>query len=157
MGLLELSSDDRRQMINDIINRSGTANDISKWYGVPVEELRKFVIDNRERLTLMANSVESIDETDEPRDESDTLTPSQLSDLWITNKFQRLYRLQKISEVLYEQAQDNCDSVTVREFRSYLILAANELGQLLHRGSGESAGDDVLSVDIQGVDMESMR
>jgi hypothetical protein len=146
-------------MINDIINRSGTANDISKWYGVPVEELRNFVDDNRDRLTLMANSVESIDpETDdEPRDESNTLTPSQLSDLWITNKFQRLYRLQEISEVLYKHAKDSCDSVTVREFRSYLILAANELGQLLHRGSGESAGDDVLSVDIQGVDMESMR
>ncbi len=48
-------------------------------------------------------------------------------------------------------------STAVRELRSYMQLAANELGQLLHRGAGDAGDGSYLSVDINGVNMENLR
>jgi regulatory protein YycH of two-component signal transduction system YycFG len=88
------------------------------------------------------------------------VTPTQLDDLWITNKFERLLRLQTIADGLYQAMVNQqlfTDAVLVREYRSYLQLVANELGQLLHRGSGDSGTGDTMTVDIQGVNMDSLR
>lgn len=86
-------------------------------------------------------------------------TPKQLDDLWLTNKFERLKRIQFLADGMYESIVSGAyygDATLMREYRSYLMLAANELGQLLHRGAGDSGGD-TLSVDIQGIDMENLR
>jgi hypothetical protein len=85
-----------------------------------------------------------------------------LDELWITNKFERLKRLQDLAELQFQDAAHGdlvgADlSTALREFRSYLALAANELGQLLHRGSGESGTHEMLNVNIEGIDMEQLR
>jgi hypothetical protein len=151
----EMTSADRIALVNAIAGREGTASQIALWYDTSVEWLRSFVEDNREELE--ETRLRILEAESEVEQSSDTITPVQLDDLWITKKFDRLKRLQKIADLLYEEAQhDPTDSTVLRELRSYLVAAANELGQLLHRGSGES-GTDSLSVDIQGVDLDNLR
>jgi hypothetical protein len=82
--------------------------------------------------------------------------------MWITNKAQRLQRLQRVADIAYDDIVSGglvgAELATaVREFRSYLTSAANELGQLLHRGAGDSGTGDYLSVELNGVDMDSLR
>jgi len=147
-----LTPTDTALLLNDIATRAGTGQQIAGWYGMTIPELRAFTADNMDKLTELR---ESLAETAQAAD-AETVTPTQLDDLWITNKFERLRRLQDVAEILYDQRKLG-DAVTMREFRSYLMLAANELGQLLHRGSGEAGTGDTLSVDIQGVDMDTLR
>jgi hypothetical protein len=149
----ELEPEDISKLITDIALRAGTAKELARWYGVEIAWLREFVAANQEAIEqAKLTSVE-----DPPVIEQDlaTVTPTQLDDLWITKKFERLRRMQDIADRLQKDA--GYDAMAAREFRSYLTLAANELGQLLHRGAGESSGGDILNVDIQGVDMEHLR
>lgn len=133
--------------------REGTAKEIAEWYGVTVAELREWVRGHTEVL-------EAYEEPSEvPSSEPD---PTELADLWITNKFERLKRLQRLADVQYRECVDGrlvgTELATgLREFRSYLALAANELGQLLHRGSGEAAEGETLQVEIPGVDLGAMK
>lgn len=152
-SMLELTPADRIALIHAIATREGTAKEIAEWYGTKVSTLRKFVEANREEIEQVAEQAQALqEETD-----SSVVTPDQLDELWITQKAARLARYQKIADLLFEEmVQGGRDSTTLREFRSYLTTAANELGQLLHRGSGD-AGTDQLSVDIQGVDLEDLR
>lgn len=142
-------------MIRAIAKREGTADELAKRFRMSTIELRTFTVDNMAAIKATADA-----QADAPA--LGEVTPEQLSDLWITNKFERLKRYQLLAEELYNDALfsglSGADLATsVREFRSYLQLAANELGQLLHRGSGESGTDDSLSVEIIGVDMETLR
>lgn len=99
---------------------------------------------------------------DEPLEPYDAVSPQQLADLWITNKFERLKRLQTVADETYKAIEQGTEStaelaIITREFRSYLMLAANELGQLLHRGAGDAGTEDTLNINIAGVDMENLR
>lgn len=146
---------DRIAVMNAIAAREGSAGQISKAYGVPVPVLRKLVDENKEELArLRQNLLASEREED---DDPASVSVADLSSLWITDKTERIRRFQAITELLYKEAKkDPTDSTVLRELRSYMAAVANELGQLLHRGSGE-AGSDSLSVDIQGVNMDDMR
>ena len=149
----ELEPEDISRLITDIALRTGTAKELARWYGVEIAWLREFVAANQEAIEQAR--LAAVDDPPEIKQDAATITPTQLDDLWITKKFERLRRIQTVAERLEKDA--GVDAMAAREFRSYLTLAANELGQLLHRGAGESSGGDVLNVDIQGVDMENLR
>lgn len=149
---MELTADERQQLVHDIATRAGTASELAKWYDSTVDELRQFAKEYKLEIEMAAQSPE--DSTN-----SEALTATQLDDLWITKKFDRLMRLQHVADLTYDAIQRGGygDATLVREFRSYLTLAANELGQLLHRGSGDSSTDETLSIQIKGVDMEALK
>lgn len=150
-----LTAVDKQLLIQTIASRALTATELAKRYKTTIEELSEFTSENREAITQVRQALEE-------QTPSTDATPMQLDDLWITKKFERLKRLQAVADSAYESIMFDqligADYATVlREFRSYLMLAANELGQLLHRGSGDSGTGDTLSVDIQGIDMETLK
>lgn len=150
-----MDAETRLELIADIASREHTAGQIAARFGIPVPTLRAFVQDNLPAIEAERRR------QDEPAPQ-DELSPADLSTLWITNKYERLKRLQEVADETKQMIDDGGMSpaefaTAVREFRSYLMLAANELGQLLHRGSGDSGTDDILSVEIGGVNMESLR
>lgn len=157
---MSMTAAERQTLINAIALRVGTASQLSSRFSIPVAELRTFTATNL--AAIQAAERRLTGQEDEPTD-STTVTPQQLEDLWITNKFERLKRLQEIADETYSGINNGSFSggadlaMAVREFRSYLMLAANELGQLLHRGSGDGGTGDSLSIDIAGVDMNSLR
>lgn len=137
--------------------RLGTGKALSQRFGLSLDQLKEFVTENRSQIQRIADG-----EPEPEPEKEEVVTPEQLDDLWITNKFQRLRRMQKVAEetedMIFAGGMTPAElSTAIREFRSYLMLAANELGQLLHRGSGEAGTGDSLHIDIQGVDMETMR
>lgn len=150
--MIKLTPDERQELIHTIANREATTRELVKWYETTEEELKAFVVSHRLEIEMAAQS-----NVDNPG--MDVVTPTQLDELWISNKFQRLLRLQEVADLAYDAIQRGGygDSTLVREFRSYLMLAANELGQLLHRGSGEAGTGDTLSVHIEGVDPENLK
>lgn len=151
-----MNATDRQSLIEDIASREYTASQMSVRYGIPVPTLREFV-------ALHTPAIEAARRRLEEPEDSATVTPTQLDDLWITNKFERLKRLEAVADSTYDSIINGAamnpaeQAIVIREFRSYLMLAANELGQLLHRGSGDAGTGDVLSVEIAGVDMETLR
>lgn len=151
--MVELTPTDRVTLINALAGREGTAKQIATWYGFSsVQALKEWVEANREVIEEAKERLDSY----QP-EKSNVVTPTELDQLWIGNKFARLARYEHIANLLFEEAvRDPTDSTVLRELRSYLAAAANELGQLLHRGSGES-GTDSLSVDIQGINLENLR
>lgn len=143
-------------LIRAIALREGNVSELAKRFGMLPDVIRQFASVQRPLIETYAR-----DHAASPQAAA-TVTPTQLDDLWITKKFERLQRYQVLADALYDDAVHGSLSgadlaTTVREFRSYLALAANELGQLLHRGSGDSGTDSVLSVEIAGVDMEALR
>lgn len=141
---------DIEALIQAIANREGTAQQLASSFGYTVNELKQFTNVYKERIKQAAS---------EPEEPSNVVTPTQLDELWITNKFERLKRLQNVADLAYRaiEAGGYGDSTLVREFRSYLMLAANELGQLLHRGSGDSADGETLNVSFEGIDLEQLK
>jgi hypothetical protein len=151
---------EEQTLINAIALRVGTAKQLSERFAIPVPELREFAAANIERIERAVERLTGGEDTQASTGQA--LSPNQLDDLWITKKFERLKRLQTVAEEAEAMITDGGISaaemtMAVREFRSYLMLAANELGQLLHRGSGDAANGDVLSVEIAGVNMENLR
>lgn len=141
------------QLIAAIARREGTARQLAERFGYTTDELREFAKTHNSAIENFVNNKE---------DRLDTVTPTQLDELWISQKFERLTRLQSCAEIMFkeikrERLEGSELATALREFRSYLMLAANELGQLLHRGSGDSGSGDTLSVEISGVDMDKMR
>jgi hypothetical protein len=162
----DLTPTDQAMLLGALARREGTAREIAWWYSLSPEELTEFVAENRPVLETMRAEFEREQEEAEQADtepgDPALVTPLQLDQLWISNKAARLTRYQQVSDVLYRDlAKGHLSgsdlSTAAREFRSYLQLAANELGQLLHRGAGDSGDADTLSLDIQGVDIDSMR
>jgi hypothetical protein len=150
---------EEQAVINAIATRQGTARELAEKFNTTTEALRLFATEHKERIEQAKRRLEGGEEEEAT---PDTLTPTQLDDLWITNKFERLKRLQAVAEetenMIVGGGMSAAElSMAVREFRSYLMLAANELGQLLHRGSGDSGAGDTLSVEIAGVDMDALR
>lgn len=143
----------RQELIVAIAGREGTAAELSKRFGLSVAKLQIFLRAHRAEIELAA---ESLEDDDEP--EMDVVTPAQLSELWISNKTARLKRFEMIANKLFTAIMaGTLDAVILREFRFYAQGAANELGQLLHRGAGEQSEGDKLTVDFVGVDPESFR
>lgn len=158
--MIELTSVDRQRLIIAIASKEWTASELALQFGHTIEDLRTFTSNNIEAIELAHeelldkaedNALSNVD----PQDSAE-VTPTQLDDLWITKKFERLWRYQRIADALFDMACSG-DSVATREVRSYMRAAADELGQLLHRGAGESGENDYLSVDIQGVDMGALQ
>lgn len=147
----------RNALIRAIALRDRTANELAIDFNLDVQTLKDFVELNRPAIQAER------DRLDNPPPDTGEPTPEQLSDLWITNKFERLKRLQEVAEEAYQNIVGGMydspaeQATVIREFRSYLMLAANELGQLLHRGAGDAGEGDSLKIEIAGVDMESLR
>lgn len=153
--MVKLPEATRIALLNAIAAKEGTASQISQWYGVSVPNLKAFVKANREELERTRDILEAAEK--EQHENSNIVSVNELDALWISKKVDRLQRYQNVADMLYKElGKDPTDSTALREFRSYLVAAANELGQLLHRGAGES-GTDALNVDIQGVDMDKLR
>lgn len=153
---MQLTDLDRAALIQDIASRRKNARALAAQYSATISELRDFTVANLAEIEAARTALENGSENDA------TVTPAQLNDLWITKKFERLQRLEAVADLTYKRIQSDqfvgSDYATIiREFRSYMLQAANELGQLLHRGAGDVGSGDMLSVDIQGVDMGSLR
>jgi hypothetical protein len=136
------------QLIAAIARREGTARQLAERFDRTTDELREFVKTHNSAIENFLNS--NVD------DES-VVTPTQLDELWISNKFERLRRYETICDSLFKVCQDTPDAVALRELRSYLLAASNELGQLMHRGSGDAGTGDSLHVEIQGIDLDNLR
>lgn len=142
---------DKQALIIAIATREGTARQLALWYDLEIPQLRQFTEDNLEAIERARQAWE-----DSEQDPS-SVSPSELSELWISDKSARLQRIERVAGLLYRDIVEGTrDATTLRELRSYMALAANELGQLLHRGAGDS-GSDTLNVDIEGVDFENLR
>lgn len=152
MAMTEL---DKAQLKHAIACREGTINALCARFKLTKDELHEF-------FALHEVEIRDMREREHDRDRSDAGEPSptELDQLWITKKVERLWRMQQIADGIYTEIKRYKlygDAVLIREFRSYLQLAANELGQLLHRGSGDSAAGDTLSVSLPGVDVDALR
>ncbi len=143
-------------LITAIASKIGKPSQIASMYGMEVAALREFATENVERIREMHERLNA------PEEPEEDVSPAALDALWITQKTERLKRLQAVAEeaevMIFSGGLSAAElSTAVREFRSYLSLAAQELGQLLNRGAGDGASGDTLSVEIAGVDMESLR
>lgn len=148
-----MERDEHKKLIRAIALREGTARQLAERFGITTQGLRRFA----------EKYMHEIENWEDPEEDPSGVTPQQLEDLWIANKYERLKRMQEVAEVTAELIQFGRQlapaelATAIREYRSYMMLAANELGQLLHRGSGDSGQGDTLSVSIEGVDMDTMR
>lgn len=165
--MIELSPADRLTLVNDIASRAGKASEIAKWYGATVAELKAFTEDHRAEIEDARDRLETAALTANYESKSGKLTnleptPKELDELWLTKKTARLNRMEEVADVLYRDIMHGNLAGTelataVREFRSYLQAAANELGQLMHRGAGEANPDDTMSLQFNGVDLDNLR
>jgi hypothetical protein len=152
--MIDLDPQTKIALIEDVALRRGTAQELSEKYGIAIDDLREWARENKMLLKLAAKKFK--EETDKL---NDTITPTQLSELWLAKKFDRILRYQIIADELYDMItkDGSTDPTVLREFRSYCLAAANELGQLLHRGSGESADGATVSYKIEGVNMDALK
>lgn len=161
MIMLQFSAmerDERQALIRAIARREGNAETLSARFGYPTKELRAFVAENRAEIAGYAAALADV----EPEVDGTEPDPTALDELWITNKTERITRYQVLADKLYaEIATGKYDgaelAMAVREFRSYLTVVANELGQLLHRGAGDAGTGDSLAVSFTGVDMDALK
>lgn len=138
-----LTLEQRESLIYDIASREYTIDELMSDYACTRDQLKTFVAENHDKLTRVRaeNFPEHVDDP-----------------LWIANKNDRLKRLQAVADLLYDSIiNTGLDQVTLRELRAYLNAAAQELGQLLNRGSGDAASGDTLNVEFPGVDMDQLR
>lgn len=154
MPITDLDTEARQELILDIASREYSTTALCDMWQCTKEDLQAFVANNRMSLELARQEMEQGEEesTSDP-------TPTHLDELWISKKFERLYKLQRVADLAYAaiEAGSYGDSTLLREFRSYLTLAANELGQLLHRGSGEAADGDTVTYEFKGIDLDALR
>lgn len=143
----------KMQLIEDVALRRGTGAELAAKYEVSIEDLKEWAAENKLLLKLAARKFR-----EETRKLNDTVSPKQLNDLWIGKKFDRLLKYQIIADELFEMIMEgSTDPTVLREFRSFCLAAANELGQLLHRGAGESSDGAVVRYNFGNVDMDAMK
>lgn len=135
------------ELVTAIASRQWTGGQLSTLFNKSVEELKEFVDTHREEIEEARVVYEDLEK----------LKDIDLKDLWISSKAERLRRLQNVCDSLYAVAVVSLDSTILRELRSYLFLASNELGQLMHRGSGATGDSDSASYTLHGVDLDAMR
>lgn len=146
----EMDATERQELIYAIASREGTAEELADRFNYTVTELETFTKKHLKAIKLAADALDR----EEPRD---VVTPAELEALWITQKSARIGAYEAIATKLYENIMttSTVDATELREFRFYLTAVANELGQLLHRGSGEQPDGDRLQVEFVGVDPTS--
>lgn len=159
-AMRELTIEEEDELVKDLLTRAGTAAEIAKWYDLTKEELTTYVASHRERLEALREKAENPEA--QPAESDATVTPEQLDQLWISNKFERLKRAQRAADILYADIETNKLqgaelSTSLREFRSYCMWVSNELGQLMHRGSGDAGSGDVLGLEFVGIDINSLK
>lgn len=153
-----MERDQRAVLIRAIATREGNAEELSRRFGMPTKALREFVAENHAEIAGYAAALADTAEADDSG-EPDVAT---LDGLWITNKTERLKRYQVLAEKLFAEIEagtyDGAElAMAVREYRSYCTVVANELGQLLHRGAGDTGTGDTLAVSISGVDLDALK
>lgn len=154
--MLELTPEDEQDLIRDIATRAGTAAEIASWYGFTKAELSAYVEAHRPQLERAREKAEAPPEL--PAEPS----PVELDELWITNKHERIKRAQECADILYRDIRANSYegaelATALREFRSYCVWVSNELGQLMHRGAGDAGTGDSLAIELDGVNLDTMR
>lgn len=161
--MAEMSDAERQELVIAIASREGTARELAERFGYTTKELRAFVDENKKailyaRISLEDQEEEATEEDLAALERGDVVTPAQLDELWISKKIARLTRYETIANKLYADAMTSSpDSTVLRELRAYMNAAAQELGQLLHRGAGDSGTGDKLTVHMVGVDPDSFR
>lgn len=142
--------DRTNELMRALALREGTASQLSKRFDMTVDALHDFVEEHKDKLeALRAEQPDDLDDAE--------LSPEQLSSLWITNKYERLRRYQSVADQLLKYIKKGgADATNLREFRTYLNYAAQELGQLLNRGAG-AAEEHNVSYTVTGVDMEKLQ
>lgn len=155
----------RLQMIHAVALREGTARELAERFNMPVKALRAFVAEHEDTIRHIAEEAaweaqRAAAEAEAAPD--DVVLPKDLDELWISKKTERLRRYQVIADQLFYActALDKrglTDATTLRELRSFMRYAAEELGQLLHRGSGDMPEDATVRYVLPGVDMENLR
>lgn len=151
-----LDPSDRQALILAIANREGTARELANKFGVSVRFLKSFVEQHREAIEL----ARTLTHTKEASKELALLAQeaTSLAELWISEKHKRIMVYQAVAERLYVLVMEGVTDPTVlRELRSYLMAVANELGQLLHRGQGDTGNGDSVNFIIEGVDTDVLR
>lgn len=176
----------RLQIIHAVALREGTARELSERFSMPVAALRAFVAEyedsirhiaeeaaweaekaaeeatqakkRKERIAAAGFDYEEIDSVSAFPD--DVVSPADLDELWISKKTERLKRYQIIADQLMwactSRSGKGADATNLRELRSFMRYAAEELGQLLHRGSGEMGDNSTVNYTLPGVDFEDL-
>lgn len=176
----------RLEIIHAVALREGTGRELAERFSMPVDDLRAFVAEHEDSIRHIAEEAEweaqsdaeeakraeqaktrliaaGFEETNwESAFPDDVVSPADLDKLWISKKAERLRRYQIIADRLFNNCvgQDQrglTDATTLRELRSFMRYAAEELGQLLHRGSGEMSEGSTVNYSLPGVDMEDLR
>ena len=153
----------RAILIEDIASREYTAKELEDKYGLDRDALLDFRDTHIEEITLVRKRLDEdaaiaaeLGDRDIPIWELlRQLSDVELSSLWIIKKSQRLLRYQTIVDLLFT-TRDH-DATTLREIRSYLSNAAEELGQLPNRGSATDGEDTKASYTIIGVDPDELK
>lgn len=155
MTITNLDDEAFNELVLDIASREYPTSKLCELWGCTKEDLKAFVTEHRMTIELARQEMEAQEE----ESTIDVVTPSNLDALWITKKVERLYRLETLADKVYAamMAGSYADSTLLREFRSYLTLAANELGQLLHRGSGEATDGDTVTYSFSGIDLDALK
>lgn len=144
----------RLELIAAIASKQWTGNELSERFNMPVAQIKRFVEENR---TEIEEAYEAIQQA--RAEISPDIEESELADelnLWIRDQSKRLLIYQTMVEALYVAGRITFDATILRELRSYLLLAANELGQLQHRGSA-AGGGATATYEIPGIDLELLR
>lgn len=140
-----VSSADTPRLIRAIASRAGTAKELAREFGYSVAELRDFAA--LYHVQIAREKERQARYTTRERDENE--------ELWIKSKEARLAKYQDIVDDLIES--QSYDAVTLREIRSYMRYAAEELGQLLNRGAGMDGDEHPINYTIEGVDMDNLK
>lgn len=142
-------SDGRLELIAAIASKQHTGAQLAEMFGRTVPQIRKFVEDNRKEIEA-AHLLMNLLQDELPLD--DESGPK----LWITDKNKRLLIYQKMAELLFVSARITFDATVLRELRSYMYYAAQELGQLQHRGSATGDGNTT-TYEIPGLNLELLQ
>lgn len=161
----------RLEIIHAVALRQGTAGELARRFNMPVRALRAFVSEHEDSIRHVAEEAEweaqraaeaaAHEEEMENAFPESIVSPADLEILWISRKTERLKRYQIIVDLLFlectnpERSGLN-DATTLRELRSYMRYAAEELGQLLHRGSGDMPENSTVTYTLPGVNMEDL-
>lgn len=158
---MEQWNDDERvraQLVRAIAAREGSPKSLASMYGLSLQEWKQFLKDNEADIKHIRIQLDQAREESEP-----DVDPGELDSLWISKKYERLKRYEDIANELYQglkfarrDMSDGEFSTHLRELRFYMGAAANELGQLLHRGAGESTADS-MKVAFGGIDLDGLK
>jgi hypothetical protein len=141
-------------------------SELAEYCDVPIREVKQFykrhryIIEERKeehnaeqlRLAEEESHPDTITESEEGTEEE------RISSLWISSKYKRLKKYQRVADILLDDIEDGkLDATTLREARSFMMYVASELGQIPNRGSGTANMDgETASYEVVGVEMGAL-